>query len=250
MSQKHLVYGLHAVSAALGQESRQIAGLYCLAGREDQRLQQLKELASQQGIPIVQQSRQELTELAGQAQHQGVVALLHAPLPPLNEHDLWFLLETLTEDPFLLVLDEVQDPHNLGACLRTAAVAGVHAVVIPKKGSAQITPAVRKVACGGAESVPLIVASNLARVLTELKNKYIWIYGACLEGSQSIYQSAFTGPLALVLGAEARGLRRLTREHCDGLFHIPQFGQVDSLNVSVATGVCLFEAIRQRLASA
>jgi len=146
----------------------------------------------------------------------------------------------------LLILDHVQDPHNLGACLRTADAAGVHAVIIPKDQAATLTPVARKVACGAAETVPLITVTNLSRLMIQLKEQGIWLIGMTEEADESLYDFNLTGPLAIVLGAEGQGLRRLTKEHCDHLLHIPMAGAVSSLNVSVATGVCLFEAIRQR----
>jgi 23S rRNA (guanosine2251-2'-O)-methyltransferase len=157
------------------------------------------------------------------------------------------MLDALTVPAFLLVLDGVQDPHNLGACLRSADAAGVHAVIAPKDKSVGLTPTVVKVASGAAESVPFIQVTNLARTLRSLKDRNIWIYGAAAEADQTLYQAKLTGSIALVLGAEGSGLRRLTREHCDGLLTIPMRGSVSSLNVSVATGIFLFEALRQRI---
>jgi 23S rRNA (guanosine2251-2'-O)-methyltransferase len=165
-----------------------------------------------------------------------------------READLWAHLEALDHPPLVLVLDGVTDPHNLGACLRSADAAGVDAVILPKDKSASVTPVVRKVACGAAETVPLHAATNLARVLKGLKERGIWLYGAAGEARSSLYAQDLTGPAALVLGSEGAGLRRLTREHCDFLVHLPMAGAVSSLNVSVATGVCLFEVVRQRTA--
>jgi 23S rRNA (guanosine2251-2'-O)-methyltransferase len=159
---------------------------------------------------------------------------------------LYHLLDHLDEAPFLLVLDGVTDPHNLGACLRSADAAGVHAVIAPKDNAAGLNPTVRKVACGAAESVPFIPVTNLARTLTQLQERGLWLRGAAGEAKATVYQSDLTGPLVLVMGAEGSGLRRLTRETCDELIKIPMAGSVSSLNVSVATGVCLFEAVRQR----
>ena len=164
----------------------------------------------------------------------------------MREHDLAELLDNLTVPPFLLILDGITDPHNLGACLRTADAAGAHAVITPKDKSATLNATASKVACGAAETVPLIQVTNLARTLTQLKERGVWLLGTAGESATSIYQADLTGPLALVMGAEGKGMRRLTREHCDGLLHIPMAGSVSSLNVSVATGVCLFEAVRQR----
>ena len=179
--------------------------------------------------------------------HQGIIARVHS-LPELNEHDLDRLLETRNA-PLLLVLDGVTDPHNLGACLRTADAAGVSAVIVPKDKSAQLNSTARKVACGAAENVPLIRVTNLARTLRDLQERHnVWVVGTAGEATETLYQTKLTGALALVMGAEGEGMRRLTREHCDQLISIPMAGSVSSLNVSVATGVCLFEIVRQRLA--
>ncbi len=163
-----------------------------------------------------------------------------------NEDDLFAILGSLKEPPFLLLLDCVQDPHNLGACLRSADAAGVHAVVAPKDRAVSLTETVRKVACGAAEHVPLVTVTNLARTLKQLKEAGLWLVGTADDATQSLYDVDLTGPLALVMGAEGEGLRRLTRQCCDFLVHIPMAGSVGCLNVSVATGVCLFEAVRQR----
>lgn len=180
--------------------------------------------------------------------HQGVLAEIKTK--QLNEHDLWSLLaqrlQEPTRPPFLLVLDEVQDPHNLGACLRSANAAGVDAVIIPQDRSASMTATVRKIAAGAAETTPVFSVTNLASTLEKLKKSGIWCYGLDQSATQLIYATQLTGALALVLGAEDKGLRRLTRERCDGLIAIPMVGTVSSLNVSVAAGICLFEALRQR----
>lgn len=166
----------------------------------------------------------------------------------LNEDDLILLLQSLKEPPFLLILDEINDPHNLGACLRSADAAGVHAVIVPKNRSVSLTETVRRVACGAAEKVPFVQATNLARVMDKLREAGIWIVGTADEARDSLYQTSLVGPLALVMGSEGKGLRRLTREKCDFLVKIPMFGSVESLNVSVSAGICLFEALRQRKA--
>lgn len=193
--------------------------------------------------------RQELDRLAGNGpdglRHQGVLARMQAPAPG-NESDLLELLTGLETPPLLLVLDGVQDPRNLGACLRSADAAGVHAVVVPRDRAAELTAVARKTAAGAAESVPLFVVTNLARCLRELRSAGVWLVGLAGEAETDLYQARLTGPLAMVLGAEGSGLRRLTREHCDELLRIPMAGSVESLNVSAATAVCLFEALRQR----
>ena len=178
--------------------------------------------------------------------HQGIIARTH-PLKELNENDLDHILQQQSS-PLLVVLDGITDPHNLGACLRTADAAGVSAVIVPKDKSAQLNSTARKVACGAAENVPLIRVTNLSRTLRELQQQHnIWVIGTAGEATETLYQTKLTGPLALVMGAEGEGMRRLTREHCDQLISIPMAGTVSSLNVSVATGVCLFEIVRQRL---
>jgi 23S rRNA (guanosine2251-2'-O)-methyltransferase len=243
---KIIVFGLHAVTALLTQQSERVVHLYIQKERHDQKIQAIVELANDAALIVELISRQELDKLTGNAVHQGVAALCKKP-KAYTEADLTELLETQNK-PFLLILDGVQDPHNLGACLRSADAAGVHAVIVPKDKSASITATVSKVACGAAETIPFIQVTNLARTMRYLKDQGVWLYGAAGEAAQSIYQTNLTGPVAIVLGAEGEGLRRLTREHCDILLNIPMVGSVSSLNVSVATGVFLFEALRQRIA--
>ena len=246
MAETEYVYGLHAVEGLLASSPGQISQLTVAAGREDRRIALVVKLADNAGIPVKRIARRELDALLPDASHQGVIASLHNAAPEPGEQDLPAFLETLPEPAFLLVLDGVQDPHNLGACLRTADAAGVHALIVPRDRAARITPVVRKVACGAAESVPVFSVTNLARTLRMLKQAGIWLYGASDAADSGLYATDLSGPLALVLGAEGKGLRRLTREHCDYLVAIPMAGQVASLNVSVAAGVLLFEARRQR----
>lgn len=241
----HLIYGLHAVMAALQNKSEKISRLYVARERQDKKIKEILFLAKENNIPIESEERKELDQLAGSPHHQGVIACCQKN-QSYTENDLQSLLAAASR-PFVLILDGVQDPHNLGACLRTANAAGVHCVIAPKDRSVGMTPTVSKVACGAAETLPFIQVTNLVRTIQELKNQGIWIYGAAAEAEQSLYQLDLTGPLALVLGAEQSGLRRLTREHCDGLASIPMQGSVSSLNVSVATGIMLYEAVRQRL---
>ena len=238
------IFGVHAVSSLLEAAPERIVRLYVLDGRDDHKLQALLRRAEALDVSITRRDRKALDQLTDGAVHQGVVAECK-PAPQLREDDLETLLDRL-DAPLLLVLDGITDPHNLGACLRTADAAGVHAVIAPKDRSAALNPTVRKVACGAAERVPFITVTNLARTLRLLKDRNVWVVGTAGEASESIYQTKLNGPLALVMGAEGEGMRRLTREHCDQLVHIPMFGTVSSLNVSVATGVCLFEAVRQR----
>ncbi len=237
------VFGLHAVRKAL--EYGQVRELWCDCRRRDERLEMIRQMAAEAGIVIHEVAHKQLDTLAPGARHQGVVAVLH-PSRERGERDLEELLQNLSHPPFLLVLDGVQDPHNLGACLRTADAVGVDAVIAPKDRAAGLTATVRKVACGAAQTVPFIRVTNLARTLRQLRSAGIWLIGTAGESNQELYQTELTGPLAIVMGAEGRGLRRLTRENCDLLVKIPMTGMVESLNVSVATAVCLYEALRQR----
>ena len=247
------VYGIHAVDGLLRSKPRSVQPLWIQQGRQDKRINALLELAQNQGVPVARQSRQDLdTRVDGR--HQGVVAeVLPGPQGAQSQggnqwtqKQLLSYLDALQAPALLLVLDGVTDPHNLGACLRSADAAGVDAVIVPKDRSADLTPTVRKVACGAAEVVPFVRVTNLSRALEALKERGIWIYGAAGEAEKTIYDSNLQGPMALVMGAEGSGLRRLTRENCDFLVKLPMAGLVSSLNVSVATGVCLFEAVRQR----
>ncbi|WP_443091223.1 23S rRNA (guanosine(2251)-2'-O)-methyltransferase RlmB [Basfia succiniciproducens] len=240
------IYGIHAVNSFLATAPERLIEVYVLKGREDKRLQPLLKELHQLGISVQFLNRQTLDNKANGEVHQGIIARVQ-PAKELNENDLERILSN-NKDPLLLVLDGVTDPHNLGACLRTADAAGVCAVIVPKDKSAQLTSIARKVACGAAEVVPLIRVTNLARTLRDLQqNHNIWVVGTAGEATETLYQTKLIGPLALVMGAEGDGMRRLTREHCDQLISIPMAGSVSSLNVSVATGVCLFEIARQRL---
>jgi 23S rRNA (guanosine2251-2'-O)-methyltransferase len=244
MSKLDTVFGIHAVESLLSKDPARIERLIVMKGRDDRRLQGLLQIAAEHNIPYTLSVRRELDDLV-RGRHQGVVALVE-PTSELNENDLDALLDELDEPPFLLILDSVTDPHNLGACLRSADAAGVHAVITPKDKAAPLNAVARNVASGAAESVPLVRVTNLARTMRALQERGIWINGAAGEGESTIYQVDFKGPMAIAMGAEGSGLRRLTREHCDQLTKIPMAGSVSSLNVSVATGVFLFEALRQR----
>lgn len=244
MAKLEAVYGLHAVQALLKSAPHRVNEVMVLQGRQDQRVQKVMAAAEKADIKVRQASRKELDKL-GEGNHQGVVAMAF-PGQLHDEKFLYQLIESLRDVPFLLVLDGVTDPHNLGACLRTAEAAGVHAVIAPKDNSATLTPTARKVSCGAAEVLPYIPVTNLARCLRKLQELGVWIIGTAGEATQSVYQQDLKGPMALVMGAEGPGMRRLTRECCDGLINIPMAGEISSLNVSVATGVCLFEAVRQR----
>lgn len=244
MSQLERIYGVHAVEALLRHHPKRVKQLWLAAGRQDPRVQVLVDLAGQQRIAVGQKDRRELDEWA-EGVHQGVVAEV-SPSQVWGENMLDELLDRATTQPLLLVLDGVTDPHNLGACMRTADAAGAHAVIVPKDKSATLNATVRKVACGAAEVIPLVAVTNLARTLEKLQQRGLWIVGTAGEAEQELYQQDMTGPTVLVMGAEGKGMRRLTREHCDYLVKLPMAGSVSSLNVSVATGVCLFEAVRQR----
>lgn len=237
--------GIHSVKAALEHRGR-VQQLWVDEKRRDQQVRELVELANAQGIKPQLSNKATLDQLLPNTRHQGLVAEVES-LRTGNESDLEDLLARLDGPAFLLVLDGIKDPHNLGACLRTADAAGVHAVIAPKDRSAGLTPAAIKVASGAAEHLPFIQVTNLARTLKMLARDYgIWILGLAGEAEQSLWQADLKGPLALVLGSEAEGLRRLTREHCDQLLSLPMQGSVTSLNASVAAGVALFEALRQR----
>lgn len=239
------VYGIHAVTAVLANRHRVTKALYLTIDRVDERIQGILALAEKMGIPVERLAAKKMDARFPDCVHQGVVAVATS-LPDYNEHDLPKLLETGRKSCLILILDGVTDPHNLGACLRSADAAGVDFVMIPKDKNASITPVVSKVACGAAESVPLVRVTNLARAMDVIKQAGVWIYGAAGEAYDSLYTLDCKGSIALVLGAEDTGLRRLTRDECDGLFSLPMKGHVSSLNVSVATGICLYEAVRQR----
>lgn len=235
--------GFHAVMTAL--RAQRVTAVWVQAGREDQRMREALELANAQGLAIKRVSRGELDLMMPGARHQGIVAQASQP-EVLAGNDLNGIIARAGKNLLLLVLDGVQDPHNLGACLRTADAAGVHAVIVPKDRAAGITPVVSKVASGAAETVPLITVTNLARTLRELRDAGVWLVGTRGDAEQTIFDVDLRGPIALVLGGEGSGMRRLTGEHCDVSVKIPMAGAVESLNVSVAAGVCLFEAVRQR----
>ncbi|RRQ22666.1 23S rRNA (guanosine(2251)-2'-O)-methyltransferase RlmB [Thiohalobacter thiocyanaticus] len=248
MAKSEHIHGIHAVESWLTRSPERVRQLWLQEGREDARLQALAAGAEQAGVKPQRVPRATLDRLVPESRHQGVVAEV-LPLPPGDEAGLQDLTEGLGPQALLLVLDGVQDPHNLGACLRSADAAGADAVILPRDKSAGLTPVARKVASGAAEALPVFAVTNLARVLKRLKAAGFWLYGAAGEAEQSLYEQRLEGRIAWVLGAEGKGLRRLTREHCDVLVRIPMGGTVESLNVSVATGVVLFETRRQRLAT-
>jgi len=242
-----VAYGIHSVRVMLARTPDRIRRLLLAPGRDDQRLGEIRALAQRAGVQVAPADAALLDKLADGGRHQGVVAELHAKTGD-PETQLEEALEAATGAPLLLVLDGVQDPHNLGACLRSADAAGVTAVIAPRDRAAGLTPVARKVAAGAAESVPFVPVVNLARTLREMKERGIWLTGTTDDADRTIFDVDLTGPTAIVMGAEGEGMRRLTRETCDQLVSIPMAGAVESLNVSVATGVALFEAVRQRRA--
>ena len=246
MSESWIV-GINPVEGALSNDAERVRELLVEQGQRNARVLELAERAKALKIPVNQRPREQLDKLAGEARHQGVAALYEAP-PLAHENDLAALMERDGSDTLILVLDGVTDPHNLGACLRSAAAAKVTAVIVPKDRAVGLTPVVRRASAGGADRVPLIAVTNLARTLRELKEAGVWITGLAGDTDTAIYGVDFRGPVALVLGGEGEGIRRLTRELCDFVAKIPMPGAMESLNVSVATGVVLFEALRQRSA--
>jgi len=239
------IAGIHSVRMALKGGAAQVTEVWLEGRRRDRRLAEVAALAEESGVRLRQVARAELDEACDGLSHQGVLAWLR-PVAARREAELRVLLDGLRHAPFLLLLDAVQDPHNLGACLRTADAAGVDAVVAPRDKAVGLTPAVVKVASGAAATVPFIQVTNLARAMDELRTRGLWLVGTAGEARCDLFELDLRGPLGLVMGGEGRGLRRLTRERCDQLVRLPMLGQVESLNVSVATGVCLYEALRQR----
>jgi 23S rRNA (guanosine2251-2'-O)-methyltransferase len=239
-------YGLHAVQSLLENDAERVLEVIHQPGRDDERILRIQKLCQAHGIHVRMAGKDELPKITGDGQHQGVAARARERRLP-GENELAEHIETLGHAPLLLVLDGITDPHNLGAILRSADAFAVDAVVITRDKAVGITPVVAKTACGAAETVPVFEVVNLVRALELLKEKGVWIAGAALEAkSESLYGADLTGPLALVLGAEGTGMRRLTREHCDRLLMLPMAGWVDSLNVSVAAGVFLYAAAQQR----
>src|SRR5487761_2422657 len=237
------IFGFHAVAGRVRQNPESVIEIYLDEGRRDPRARQLASLLEQHKIKACYLDAARLDGMAGRGRNQGVVAKVDDSKKYIALDDV---LDTLTEDALLLVLDGIQDPHNLGACLRVADAFGVHAIIAPKDRAVGINATVEKVACGAAQTVPYITVTNLARTLRELQERDIWVIGMDGEAETNLYDVQHQGAVALVLGAEGEGLRRLTKETCDQLVRIPMFGSVESLNVSVSTGVCLYEARRQR----
>ncbi|ESK38344.1 23S rRNA (guanosine-2'-O-)-methyltransferase RlmB [Acinetobacter nectaris CIP 110549] len=246
MAKPEYYYGVHSVESLLELEPERVLTLFTLKGRDDQRLKRIVELAEPFGVSIQKASRDTLEKLADLPYHQGVVAAVR-PHPVLNEKDLDDLL-TQKPECLLLALDQVTDPHNLGACIRTAAAMGVEAVIVPRDRSASLTPTARKVAAGGAEKIQFIQVTNLARTLAHVKDKFYYqVVGTMLdEQAKPLPSCDLTGSVVIVMGAEDTGLRPITQSQCDITTYIPMYGQLQSLNVSVATGMALYEATRQR----
>jgi 23S rRNA (guanosine2251-2'-O)-methyltransferase len=243
MSSPKVLFGFHAVGVRLKTAPQSVIEVYVDPSRKDARMRQFLERAHEAGARVIEADGMRLAKLAGSHGHQGVAARVQA-LPVSSSLD--DLLDGIEGPPLLLVLDGVTDPHNLGACLRVADGAGAHAVIAPKDHAVGINATVAKVASGAAETVPYFMVTNLARTLGELKERSIWCLGASDDAPKTVYHADLKGPVALVLGAEGTGLRQLTRKTCDELVSIPMRGAVESLNVSVASGVCLYEALRQR----
>lgn len=245
---EEIVFGIHAINELIKRAPERFIELFLLKGRDDERLMPIINLARKYGIPCQLVQRKVLDEKSKGEQHQGVLARV-TPGKTYSENDIEDILASAHDKgelPFLLILDGVTDPHNLGACLRNADAAGVQAIIVPKDNAARLTATVRKVAVGAAETVPLVQVTNLARTMKQLQQLGVWIIGTAGETETCLYDVKLDGPMALVMGAEGKGMRRLTREHCDQLVKLPMAGSVSSLNVSVASGICLFEIVRQR----
>src|SRR5579872_6484756 len=240
-----MIFGFHAVTARLRHEASSVEEIYVDASRVDGRMKELLSAAKGAGVRVIPVDDQRLANIVGTRRHQGVVAKAGELSLARNLDEL---LDAIDGPPLLLILDGITDPHNLGACLRVADGVGAHAVIAPKDRAVGLNATAAKVASGAAETVPYITVTNLARTLRELKERNILLIGTTEDGEEGLYEADFSGPAALVMGSEGEGMRRLTRETCDVLVNVPMFGSVESLNVSVASGVCLYEARRQRIA--
>lgn len=244
MPSDNFVFGINPIVQILTTHPERILEISISTNKNDARIKKLTEMARVHNIHIQNIDHKKLDLLAAQQNHQGVIAKVKSVVM-LNESDLALLAKE--KNSLFLILDGVQDPHNFGACLRTADCAGVTAVIIPKDNAVGVTPIVRKVASGAADLIPIVQVSNLARAMRNLQELGVWIVGTCVDGTQSIYDIDLTGSIAIVLGSEGVGMRQLTAKQCDYLVKLPLLGQIESLNVSVATGICLYEAVRQRL---
>lgn len=246
MSEARILFGFHAVLSRMRQHATSIQEILIDQDRVDPRMKDLLKLAEASNVRVMRADRARLDGMAGMnGRHQGVIArVVDTPIPYKDIHDI--LESDLSEPPFFLILDGVEDPHNLGACLRVADAMGVHAVIAPKDRAVGLNATVRKVASGAAETVPFIAVTNLARTIRELKGAGVFVVGTTMDAPNTLLNTKLDGPIAIVLGSEGEGIRRLTAETCDALVTIPMFGSVESLNVSVASGICLYEARRQR----
>lgn len=245
MQSEKLIFGIHAVMAIIRNDPANVLELWIDRNRSDERMRSLLDAANHQGVQVLFVRTKALVRRVGRECHQGVVARYRAGRE-LDDTDFPQVLQSAGAQPLLLVLDGVTDPHNLGACLRTAEAAGVHAVIVPKDRAARRSPVVDKVASGAAQRVPYVTVTNLVRSLHRLQALGIWLYGTDSGAKHNLFDVNLARPLALVMGGEAKGLRRLTRERCDELVRLPMAGQAESLNVAVAAGICLYEALRQR----
>jgi 23S rRNA (guanosine2251-2'-O)-methyltransferase len=241
-----MIFGFHAVTARLRHEASSVEEIYVDSSRDDRRMQELLRAAKAVNVRIIQADDQRLSNIVGTRRHQGVVAKAGELSLARNLDEL---LDAIVGPPLILILDGITDPHNLGACLRVADGAGAHAVIAPKDRAVGLNATAAKVASGAAETVPYITVTNLARTLRDLKERDIWLVGTTEDADKGLYDADFKGGTALVMGSEGEGMRRLTRETCDLLVSVPMFGSVESLNVSVASGICLYEARRQRIGS-
>lgn len=248
MKTTETIYGVHPVRVLLERHPERVQSIRLAATRDDPRVREIEELARKHKRPVQRADVNALKAAVGDVAHQGVVAEI-TPLPPWSEDDLFDALQKV-KDPLLLALDGVQDPHNLGACLRTADACGALAVIVPRDRAAQVNATVRKVAVGAAETTPVVAVTNLVRTLKMLKEASLWVVGADTEGAKPAYEADLKGGTVLVLGAEGAGLRHLTKQNCDWMVRLPQLGTVESLNVSVAAGMLLYEAVRQRTMAA
>ncbi|MFK7794851.1 MAG: 23S rRNA (guanosine(2251)-2'-O)-methyltransferase RlmB [Gammaproteobacteria bacterium] len=245
MSKKEILPGIHTVTSLLRWQPERAQSIWLEQNKSNARIEQVVGHANKLGISVQQVQRTKLDQLCEGTQHQGIAASC-TPTPLVDEQELADQIANTSTPPLILILDEVSDPHNFGACLRTADAAGVDAVVVPQRNSAPLSPTVHKIASGATLRLKISKTTNLARFIDAIKKSGVWVYGAAGEASGSIYQSNLSHACAIVMGAEGQGLRRLTQERCDELYSLPMLGSVESLNVSVATGIFLYEAVRQR----
>jgi len=243
---EEFIFGMHAVEAAIKYEPESVVTLFIDKYRKDEKIRNLIQLANDNNIEVIRDHKQKLEKMAGGPRHQGVVAVYQNNIKTYSEADISNIIKDAGNDCLVLVLDGVKDPHNLGACFRSANAANVDMIIVPKNRAVGLTSSVRKVACGGAEKTPFVQVTNLSRTMKKLQEDGLWLVGAAGEAEKELYDIDFKGPIGIILGAEEDGLRRLTRENCDFLAKIPMLGTVESLNVSVSAGIFLFEALRQR----